>query len=261
MTQAAALEWTSRLGAVAAAVAALELLWVRRALADDGVFAWPVLRRELAPAPWIVRALADRALSYRGTLAVLGLQLAAALALPWSTSPLPAWLVLACSLAISIRFRGTYNGGSDAMLLVVMLALGIARSAPDTGGAAAGLAYVAAQLVLSYFIAGIAKLREATWRTGRALPLLVRTPHYRVPAWAAATLSRPAIARWAARSILAFECGFPLAFTHPAACTALLAAGAAFHLGNAIVFGLDRFLWTWLAAYPALIYWVDRATG
>jgi hypothetical protein len=169
--------------------------------------------------------------------------------------------VLGCSLAISIRFRGTYNGGSDAMLIVVVLALGIARSAPGPGGAAAGLAYAAAQLVLSYFIAGIAKLREPAWRAGAALPALVRLPHYRAPRWAIAMLSRPVIARWASRAILAFECGIPLAFAHPAACTALLAVGAAFHLGNAIVFGLDRFLWTWLAAYPALIYWVDRVAG
>jgi len=34
-----------------------------------------------------------------------------------------------------------------------------------------------------------------------------------------------------------------------------LAIGAAFHLANAFAFGLNRFLWAWLAAYPALWFW------
>ena len=298
MTGDAAISWLARGGAIAAAVAALELLWVRRAMANTGVFAWPVLRAELAAAPVWVRAPADRVMSYRGIVVVLVVQLASALALPWLAHPVLPWLVLSCALVVAIRFRGTYNGGSDAMLVVVMIALGVARSAPSlaidelaagalttgslsaggltadelaagrlaaagppagafaaSGLAAAGLAYAAAQLVLSYFIAGIAKLRDPAWRAGRAMPVLVRLPQYRVPAWTAAVLSRPVIARLATWSILAFECSFPPVFAHPTICHALLICGAGFHLANAIVFGLNRFLWTWLAAYPALLYW------
>jgi Vitamin K-dependent gamma-carboxylase len=247
--------------AVAAAVAALELLVVRRALADTGVFAWPVLRRELAGAPRAIRALADLVLCYRGTRALLVVQLAAALALPWIDHPAPAWLVLATSLAFSIRCRGSYNGGSDAMLIIVALAVALARTAPGLPLARAGLAYAAAQLVLSYFVAGIAKLQDRTWRSGRALPLLVRLPHYGVPPGAAALLSRPVIARSAAWAMLGFECSAPIALVDPTVCAAWLAAGAGFHLVNAITFGLDRFLWTWLAAYPALIFWVDQLRG
>jgi hypothetical protein len=28
-----------------------------------------------------------------------------------------------------------------------------------------------------------------------------------------------------------------------------------FHLFNALALGLNRFLWAWLAAYPALLFW------
>lgn len=255
MTLEAATVWMARGGAIAAAVAALELLWVRRVMADDGAFGWPVLRRELAGAPAWLRGVADRVLAYRSTCAVLALQLAAALALPWCAHPALPWVVFACSLAISIRFRGAYNGGSDAMLLVVMLALGLARSAPGSRLATAGLAYAAAQLMLSYFVAGIAKLRDPAWRAGRAMALLMALPTYRVPAWLGAVIARPPISALASWSVLGFECGFPLAFSRPSVCTALVISGAVFHLGNAIVFGLDRFLWTWLAAYPALLYW------
>ncbi|MCE9573542.1 MAG: HTTM domain-containing protein [Deltaproteobacteria bacterium] len=261
MTVDDAVAWMARGLALAAAVAALELLRVRRALADTGVFAWPVLRRELAGAPRGVRAVADAVLSYRGTLAVLALQLAAALALPWIDHPAPAWIVFATSLAIAIRFRGAYNGGSDAMLLVVALAVALARSAPDSRLALAALGYAAAQLVLSYFIAGVAKLADPAWRRGTALRIVVRLPQYQVAAAAQALLSRPVITRVAAWAMLAFECGFPLALTDRTVCLALLAFGAGFHLTNAIVFGLNRFLWAWLAAYPALVFWVARLHG
>ena len=117
----------------------------------------------------------------------------------------------------------------------------------------------AAQLVLSYFIAGISKLRDPAWLRGTALPQLVQLPQYAVPAWAAALLSRPTLAALAAWAMLAFECASPAALVDPTVCAALLAFGATFHLVNAIVFGLNRFLWAWPAAYPALVYWAAHA--
>jgi hypothetical protein len=152
-----------------------------------------------------------------------------------------------------VRFRGTFNGGSDAMLLVVLLGLAIARS----GVPAVGLGYIAAQLVLSYVLAGVAKLREPRWRDGSALAALVALPSYGVPPALIGFLTRPAIARTAGYALLAFELGFPIALVDPTACRVLLVLAALFHLGNAIVFGLDRFLWAWLAAFPAVIAWVD----
>ncbi len=248
----------ARLLGVAAAIAALELAWVRRALADDGVFAWPVLRGELARAPRPLRALADLGGSRRGVQLVIALQLAAALAVPWLDHPAPAWIVVATTLAIAFRFRGSYNGGSDAMLWIVAACVALARSAPGTAVERAALAYAAAQLVLSYFVAGVAKLSDAAWRRGAALPVLVGLPQYRVPARARTVLAHPLLARLAGWSVLGFECGFPLALLQPRACPVLLAAGAVFHLGNALVLGLNRFLWSWLAAYPALLYWAQQ---
>ncbi|HEY0191485.1 MAG TPA: hypothetical protein VGC42_10220, partial [Kofleriaceae bacterium] len=243
MTEAVAVARLGRLVAVAAGVAALELVWVRRAFADDGPLAWPVLRRDW-PRRW--RPLADRVFGYRGFVLAIAAQLIAALALPWTASAVPAWLIAASTLLVAIRCRGSYNGGSDAMLLIVAVALGLARAAPGAAVAHAGLGYAGIQLVLSYVIAGVAKLPDPAWRTGRALPVLVRLPHYRVPGLAIRALSRPAIARAAAWATLTFECAAPVALVGPTSCAAVLAVGAVFHLANAWVFGLDRFLWSWL---------------
>lgn len=261
LTEAEATTATAVLVGVAAAIAALELLVVRAALGEGGRLRWASARRELAGAPRPVRALADACFGGRRTVALAGLQLAAAVTVPWLTHPAPAWLLAAACLALSIRFRGAYNGGSDAMLLVVALALALARTAPGTALGRAGLAWAAVQVVLSYFVAGVAKLGDRRWLDGRAMPFLVRLPHYHVPAWAQALLSWRPAALGAAWAMLGFELVAPAALVDRRLALGVIGFGAAFHLANALVFGLNRFLWTWLAAYPALLFWAGRAGG
>jgi hypothetical protein len=128
------------------------------------------------------------------------------------------------------------------MTFVVSLGLAVGR----TWSARVGLGYIAAQLVLSYFLAGLFKLRDPAWRNGTALAQLLSAPQYR---------SRPLalpFARWLGYGVIAFECAFPLALIDARLLSLL---GIAFHVVNARVLGLNRFLWAWLAAYPALWFW------
>jgi hypothetical protein len=248
VTFAEAVAWISRLAALAAGIAALELAWVHRAWRTGP------LARATRPAAGR-RRLADLAFGARGTATLVALLLGSALVLPWTESSLPAWLAAGATLGLSVRFRGTYNGGSDAMLLVVLLALALVRTDPRL--ALAGLGYAAVHLVLSYAISGVAKLREPRWRDGTALDTLVRLPQYGVPPRLIAILTRPA-AKLATFAMLGFECAFPIALLDPTVCVVALVGAAVFHLVNAIVFGLNRFLWAWLAAFPALLFWVER---
>ena len=56
-------------------------------------------------------------------------------------------------------------------------------------------------------------------------------------------------------AVIVFELLFPLALVAPNSLMfSLFAIGAIFHLGNALVMGLNTFLWTFLAAYPAVWY-------
>ena len=234
--------WMSRLAAVAVVVGALELLVVRRTFAT--VYRWDILRRELPPGAGIL---------FAHPLVLVAVQLAAGLALPWSSCAVIPWVAFASTLAIAVRFRGSYNGGSDSMLLVVLLALALART--DVRLVPVALGYAAAQLVLSYAISGWSKLRDPMWRDGSALAVLVRLPQYAVPGSLARVLASMKLASFA---MLAFECAFPIALVDRRVCIAMLCIAGAFHVANAVVFGLNRFLWAWLAAFPALLYWVDR---
>jgi hypothetical protein len=255
MTLAAALLWMERLVALAIALATLELLSVRRAFADGGVFAWPVLRREFASAPRLVRGLLDATLAERPFQALLALRLLAALVLPFFPHGATGAVLLATTLLVCVRFRGTYNGGSDAMTVIVLLALCVARLDESQVAIQAGLAYAAVQLTLSYFLAGVAKLRASAWRSGRALNAVLLTPPY---AGHTRLTSLPrALGAALAWGTIAFECALPLAWLDRRVCIVLLATALLFHVANAFVLGLNRFVWAWLSAYPALLYFSE----
>jgi hypothetical protein len=190
-------------------------------------------------------------------------QLLLALVLPWLVHPLWPALLFATVLLVSLRFRGSYNGGSDAMTRVVLLGLTVARCQDSPPAAqrwgALGLGYIAAQLVLSYWVAGVAKLRHASWRDGRALTSLIQVRQYVVPALLTRLLSAPARARPLSWGLIAFECAFPITLLSGArAAPLMLALGATFHVAIALGLGLNRFLWAWLSAYPALWFWSQR---
>lgn len=245
---------TAWLVAIPTAIAAIELLLVRPSWSAEGAWRWSILRGELAGSPAWIRTLGDRVLDTRGFTAVLAVQLVSALALPWISGPWPAALAWACVLATAFRFRGSYNGGSDSMLLVVLGGLALARCDPAGPLGPIGLAYVAVQLVLSYLVAGLVKLREPSWRSGVAMHAVLELPQYGAPAWARRSLARGWVARASAWGVIGFECLFPLALFADAAAIVLSAIAISFHAVNVAVLGLNRFFWTWLAAYPALAY-------
>ncbi len=252
---ATTLLWTERLIALATLLQTCELLQVHRAFRDEGRFSWPILRADhaelLRPLRWLFAAL----LPYRPFLALLGLRLVASAALLLTGLPGLAPLLLLSQIAICVRFRGAFNGGSDYMSVVILLGLsGAWASAHSPLLVKACLAYIAVQVVLSYWIAGVVKLRQIGWRRGEALRAFVSSGRYGTPAWLVRWLALPGVARVLSWSVLAFECGFPLALAGPRFALPLLAVGLSFHVGNSLVFGLNRFLFAWLAAYPALFY-------
>jgi hypothetical protein len=246
--------WTERLIAIALFLQTVELLQSRRAFWDDGIWSFELLNREHDTLPTPLRWLLALLLPYRPFVALLALQLTGAALLALGVSAVAPALLLT-DLTICARFRGTFNGGSDSMTVLVLLALSLAwLLAPFEVAASACLGYIAVQVTLSYFISGVAKLKEPSWRDGSALRAFVTSQRYGAPPWIRQFLDGHLRCKALSWALLAFECGFPLAWIHPLACTTLIALGMVFHLGNWLLFGLNRFLFAWSAAYPALLY-------
>lgn len=248
----------ARLAGLAILVDALELLALRPLYGPAGVWRWTTLAGELPR--WTHRLLDDRGFPWVVRVRAVG----ALLLLALGASPVVLVLVPA-SLLVSARWRGSVNGGSDAMAMVLLLGLVPAGLASLPGAAThaviareLGLGYIAVQVTLSYLIGGLTKIKERTWRSGQALPALLALPAYGAPAALVARLAPPGAARLASAGVLAFECGFPLAFAGPLPGAVLLGTGLLFHAVNARVLGLNRFLLAWGAAYPAVWYFAQR---
>lgn len=252
-TEAEALLLIERCIALAVLLQTLELWLIRERLSDTGIWRWPLLRAEHRSLPSVLRRMFARVLPYDAFRVLLAVRAIAAFVMLGAGGVWLAPVLLLSQVAICVRFRGTFNGGSDYMSVAILLALSFAWTA---NLARAALAYVAVQATLSYCIAGLVKLRHPAWRDGSALAgfLEVARERHGAPAWLARALGTPFRSRLLARCLIAFECGFPLAWLDPRICLVLLAAGLCFHLGNSVVFGLNRFFFAWAAAYPALYY-------
>lgn len=101
--------------------------------------------------------------------------------------------------------------------------------------------------------AGVAKLVSATWRSGKALPAILATYAHGHP-WAASILAaHPRVGTLLAWGVMLFEVLFLFLLLGPyevALATAMVGVG--FHLGCAVLMGLNSFPWAFSATYICL---------
>ena len=172
---------------------------------------------------------------------------------PW---PLVGLALL--SLVTLQRFQGPYNGGADRMGLLALWCLTLSQCLPTEKGREIAFGYLGAQLVLSYFISGWVKIMNPDWRTGRALRQVFAFSAYPVSEGLRGWAERPTTLKAMSWAVMAFEIAFPLTLLSKPALMIGLGVAGIFHLANAFLFGLNRFFWTWLAVYPAILWLQGR---
>lgn len=169
--------------------------------------------------------------------------------------------LLALNLVILNRFQGPYNGGSDRMGGLILASLTVTYAMPTLVWQERAFSYLALQLTLSYFISGKVKITNPDWRSGVALSDVFAFSAYPVSEEMRALSSQTRLLWVMSWAVILFELLFPLALiSYPTLIVALIIA-ATFHLANACLFGLNRFFWTWLAAYPSLLWLQGRLLG
>lgn len=169
--------------------------------------------------------------------------------------------LLGLGAAILNQFDGPYNGGSDRMSLLTLICVCLAHLLPEPHWRKAALAYLAVQLVLSYVVSGGVKIINPEWRNGRALRDVFLFSAYPVSENLRRLEGWPRLLLAMSWNVMLFELLFPLALiTQPAVFVGLMIA-AAFHLANACLFGLNRFFWAWLAAYPSILWLQAELAG
>ncbi|MBN9795558.1 hypothetical protein DMP17_44380 [Pseudonocardia sp. TMWB2A] len=161
-----------------------------------------------------------------------------------------------CHALLHPRHRLSSDGSDHASFVAqvgVALARGAGGSPPSID---AGLWFVALSSAMAYTAAGVAKLMSPGWRSGDAVLGVVRLRVYGDPALARYLDRVPGCGRGLEVAVVALECGFGLAWADRSGRTAwaVVLASLSFHLANARVMGLNRFLTAFAATYPAVLY-------
>jgi hypothetical protein len=173
-------------------------------------------------------------------------------------APDPLWTALALLATVRLAWRwgGAVAGASDALTVLALLGLLLGQLLE----AGVGLAWIRAHLVVAYGMAGLAKLRGATWREGSApWRALHRSPLSEARArgrrWAHVAARRPRRMQALAAVLVAAELLLALALLlAPLPLRVLAVLGAAvFHALVARTLGLVRFAWIWWACLPAAL--------
>ncbi|WUH97633.1 alpha/beta fold hydrolase [Spirillospora sp. NBC_00431] len=225
-----------------------------------GLNDWSLTRRDFENRRRLLRLL-DLISDPRVTTAAHATRVAAAatlLAAPSSArrSRLAANSILASTTALLYPRHRYGTDGSDQVSLVVQTASALARMdqrRPRTVDAC--LWFVALQSALSYTASGYAKLVSHTWRSGQAIPGILRTRSYGDQATWEFLRRHPRSSKVLGHGVLALECTFPVVLlSRGRLAPAYIGSAAAFHLVNGRVMGLGRFLWSFVAMHPALLY-------
>lgn len=154
----------------------------------------------------------------------------------------------------SIKYRRNINGASDSLSFIILTCYLLSTLVPSLSSLVLG--YVCAQVVASYFIAGLVKLKFPGWRSGQALLDFLELKKYASsPSARSLLLAKPRLSFLASWTVILFELSFPLAFFNPLLLKIYLLIGALFHLGNFFIFGLNRFFWLWFSTYPLLYHY------
>ena len=192
-------------------------------------------------------------LSHKNFIALLYLRIFCAAAFLFFPFSVFIIFIFLTSLLISLRFRGSFNSGSESLSLIILGALVIASLNSGAKIQEGVLWYIALQLCNSYFMAGLVKLKQASWRNGSALTQFVYSANYHPPLFIKSYLANRNSALMLSWVIMLSEVSFPLIFLSQGIQTILwLSLFFTFHLLNVFIFGLNRFLIIWSAAYPAI---------
>ncbi len=245
MNQLFFLQTTSYLFSFAIFLQSLEMLIISKQEIFLKVWSFKNLQKSLP-----IKAFFKAIFSERGFKALIYLNLTLVVGSFFRpAAPLLIFSIAFIHLLICIRFRGLFNGGSDMMVFVIATGIII--------GPKFGLFYIMLHTCFSYFKAGIAKVIQPSWRSGIAINQFLGISLYsdvqkmRLPKY---------VSRFLSYCVLLFELLLPIIFIEPKLAYAYCAISIIFHIVNYFAFGLNRFIWIWLAAWPAVIYGTQSIT-
>lgn len=255
---------TALFSGIYAVYSGLEYLSIRQAFDGDGIFTWKIVessfnrRSARLLKPFLSRfslALAMRIVA--GAVLVLSVVLAE-LSLSASfavLAPVLVLLLLFSDVLILLRFTGGLSGASHMSTVVNGGLLFVVAFPGNETVRTVALLFIALQGILSYFVAGVAKLVGSSWRNGEAIEAIFSTQAWGDDRVFGLVQSYPPMKRVGSWSVMGFELLFPVVLVlDPTFLPVMFAIAIGFHLFNAVFMGINGFIYIFPGTYPAIYY-------
>lgn len=254
-----ALSLTERISSVTHVISSLEYLVKKQDREQGGLNNWEVIRTTRRARSPLLGRVQDLVGDRRVTTALHVARVGAGLVLlsPVRGRSRVAANAVLTGTSILLYQRHLYGSdGTDQVSFLVQAAATVARAGEHRPQVVdAGLWFVGLQATAAYAASGWAKVVSPTWRSGQALPGVMRTYAYGDPHTWRALQRYPRATKILAAGLLALECLFPAVYlARGRLARPLVLSVAAFHLANARIMGLGRFVWAFGSMYPALFY-------
>jgi hypothetical protein len=252
----AAIRTLECLFALSAGIQTLEYLRMRPAMNVQGLWSWAIQRQDI-PNP-LAQQFFDGLFHEKVFHVLLWARLIALISLGLQGANLVnVTFLFVSNLAVLIRWRGAFNGGSDFMTLVVLTGLLISQwlafwDEPELGWRAC-FWYITIQSMTSYFVSGAVKLLRPEWRNGSAMTIFLNAAIHG-PLQEKHLLRKPGLAAIGSWTFILWECAAPLALLDTRLAVVFCAIAALFHFLVFWFFGLNRFFWAWVASFPAILW-------
>lgn len=234
----------------------LEYLLIRNTFSDIGIWKYKDIKNDFEIFPKFVQKTLDLLLNYKVFILIVFFRLLASCFYLFESSLLISILLLIINLLIALRWRGTFNGGSDYMAIIILTSLIIFSLSPNADFGKAAIYYLSFHLASSYFYAGLVKIRNREWRSGIALKEFMSLTIFKENIDLNKLFSNLSFNKMLSYFIILWELLFPLAFLDKNIAIVMLTIGILFHLFNAYIIGINRFFYIWLAAYPVVFYYI-----
>lgn len=263
-----ALMWTTRILSIGILIDSFEQIYCWREFRDKGIFDWQWLRQSpiFTKRRFVNMDLLDLLFDLPVWFFLLLLRGIAVLVLIFF--PIQTWssiigLTIVFIITSFINFRSAPYGTetSNRLTLVITGALLLRCAAPNSLILMkASLWFIALQTCISYLTAGVGKFFNQGWRNGYGLFNVVNNQMNGLPPQLAMFFyQHQTIGKIFTWFTIGIECTFPLVLLFGQPFVFLfLVWGMLFHLANAILLGLNKFFWVWLATYPAILFVTQR---
>lgn len=254
MTENLALRLTSGLIGFSIALACLEYIFLITNNSIFKVWSFKNLESELYTSFPVPKKMIHFFFADQNFIIFVVVQMICAVSMIWSLNWILVLVVLLIQFLICIRFRGTFNGGSDFMTVVILTGLFI--SAINSNGLKWGLVYIAIHSLISYFKAGFVKAKNPEWTNGTALiEFFQRSPISSTKYLSEVLKNQKGFIQIFSILFIVFELSVPLAILFPILLPAYFSIAVLFHFSAYALFGLNRFFWVWLSTWPAIFFW------